>query len=204
MANAQSAPAAPVSTSGSAPAPGRAQGVTPIPVKFILGNKPMGTPGEGNFQLKETLGLGSPVYSSMLLNVWDVCVSARLNTRATISKQNDDDDNAMDVDGPVLHPDLTRGGKNTNIAKTCGLVQAGSTGSTVTESGVDPIAASTPAPPKRTRPPVRSPPSMDVPAANPTPGLVTFLAGSAPPSPTINSATAPGSPVAPAPKSGAG
>ncbi|KAG8709657.1 hypothetical protein FRC09_000533 [Ceratobasidium sp. 395] len=88
------APAAPVSAAsvasapGSAPAQRGAQGITPIHVEFNICTRPKGTPGKDKFQLKEVLGLSSPVYSSILINVHDIGVAARLNMTETISKQN--------------------------------------------------------------------------------------------------------------------
>ncbi|KAG8713419.1 hypothetical protein FRC09_018744 [Ceratobasidium sp. 395] len=94
MVNVQSAPVAPVSASAVAPAPaptrarGGEDGLPVINIKFTVGDRPKGTPGKGSFQLKEVLGLSSPVYSSILLNVRDICGAGRLNMRKTISKQS--------------------------------------------------------------------------------------------------------------------
>ncbi|KAG8722322.1 hypothetical protein FRC09_006438 [Ceratobasidium sp. 395] len=94
MVNVQSAPVAPVSASAAAPAPaptrarGGEDGLPVINIKFTVGDRPKGTPGKGSFQLKEVLGLSSPVYSSILLNVRDICGAGRLNMRKTISKQS--------------------------------------------------------------------------------------------------------------------
>ncbi|KAG8733793.1 hypothetical protein FRC12_018759 [Ceratobasidium sp. 428] len=118
----------------------------------------------------------------------------------------------MAIDGPLLPPDLTRTGKKTKPIESRDLAQAGPT---ATEPGANPIAASTPVPPKRFCPAVRPPPRADVsvadPVSVPASSLVTSTAGSSPSAPTADSgsalapdsAAAPGSAAAPAPKSAA-
>ncbi|KAG8760114.1 hypothetical protein FRC12_009621 [Ceratobasidium sp. 428] len=306
MVNAQlapaPAPAAPVSAAsvasapGSAPALRGAQGITPIHVEFNICTRPKGTPGKDKFQLKEVLGLSSPVYLSILIieyypgilkyeNPYWVpealtyvmlksCVDRHKNNQRAVANpkkpkhspksllkrqkarreaqrksaldraaawraakaaaalenpdesiedmikgmnnttiDGDDDNVEMAIDGPLLPPDLTRTGKKTKPIKSRDLAQAGPT---ATEPGADPIAASTPVPPKRfRRPAVHPPPPADAsvadPASVPVSSLVASTAGSPPSATTADSgsapapesAAAPGSAAAPAPKSAA-
>ncbi|KAG8681821.1 hypothetical protein FRC09_017207 [Ceratobasidium sp. 395] len=317
LAPAALAPIAPVSAAsvasapGSAPARRGAQEITPIHVEFNICDRPKGTPGKDKFQLKEVLGLSSPVYSSILMNVHEIGVAARLNMRETISKQNkyllrrvfdtiiqvypgileyenpywvpealtyvmlkscvdryknnqraaakpkepkhspksllkrqkarreaqrksaldraaarkaakaaaalenpdesiedmikginnttiqdDEDDDEMAADGPLLPPDLTRTGKKTKVVESRDLSQADVAGPTATEPSVGPTVVPNPAPPKRARPAVRPPPPMDEPAVGPAP--VTTATDPATPAPATDSASAPALDSAPA------
>ncbi|KAG8766439.1 hypothetical protein FRC12_006881 [Ceratobasidium sp. 428] len=83
MPNTQPTPDAAVSALpvASAPKP-MPMGIKTIYVEFTLGDRPPGAPGKKDFQLKDVLGLSSP------LIVRDICAAANLNMRMAITKQN--------------------------------------------------------------------------------------------------------------------
>ncbi|KAG8773249.1 hypothetical protein FRC12_002643 [Ceratobasidium sp. 428] len=98
MPDTQPAPDAAVSAalvaSARTPMP---MGIKPIYVEFTLGDRPPGTPGKKDFQLKDVLGLSSPVYST----VFPICVlarvEARIATKAAAAALNDADKSVEDM-----------------------------------------------------------------------------------------------------------